>query len=216
MVGHFADVHYLESNWNFETLALVNSTIDFDIPKITKQTRIIFSVNGVKNLIGSIFASPYPLLVGKGVIHLWKGSSIYERGHPFMKGVIHLWRPHGGGQAPCGRPHRKLKVESTDVILSTSHAKKLVSFITRISSLDGIKSGNFPLYKLLMVQFWINYNRILYYIVESQLWVRKVIVLAVSRERCAFHVDRFWTSTGGPGVRLMWTGRKKTWFLWMS
>ena len=151
MVGHFADVHYLESNWNFETLALVNSTIDFDIPKITKQTRIIFSVNGVKNLIGSIFASPYPLLVGKGVIHLWKGSSIYERGHPFMKGVIHLWRPHGGGQAPCGRPHRKLKVESTDVILSTSHAKKLVSFITRISSLDGIKSGNFPLYKLLMV-----------------------------------------------------------------
>ena len=37
-----------------------------------------------------------------------------------------------GGQAPCGRPHRKLKLESTDVIL-----------FTRISSLDGIKSGNF-------------------------------------------------------------------------
>ena len=45
----------------------------------------------------------------------------------YMKlGVIHLWRPHGGGrgqahvdggrgQAPCGRPHRKLKLESTDV-----------------------------------------------------------------------------------------------------
>ena len=32
-----------------------------------------------------------------------------------------------GGPAPCGRPHRKLKLESTDVILS-SHAKKLASF----------------------------------------------------------------------------------------
>jgi len=47
-----------------------------------------------------------------------------------------------GGQAPCGRPHRKLKLESTDIILS-SHAKKLASFFTRISSLDRIKSGNF-------------------------------------------------------------------------
>jgi len=34
----------------------------------------------------------------------------------------------GRGQSPCGRPHRKLKLESTDVILSSSHAKKLVSF----------------------------------------------------------------------------------------
>ena len=48
-----------------------------------------------------------------------------------------------GGPAPCGRPHRKLKLESTDVILSSSHAKKLASFKTRISSLDGIESGNF-------------------------------------------------------------------------
>jgi len=32
------------------------------------------------------------------------------------------------GPTPCGRPHRKLKLESTDVILSTSHAKKLASF----------------------------------------------------------------------------------------
>src|SRR6218665_1651669 len=29
-------------------------------------------------------------------------------------------------QAPCGRPHRKLKLESTDVFLSSFHAKKLV------------------------------------------------------------------------------------------
>ena len=34
----------------------------------------------------------------------------------------------GGSQAPCGRPHRKLILESTDVILS-SHAKKLVYFL---------------------------------------------------------------------------------------
>ena len=48
-----------------------------------------------------------------------------------------------GGQAPCGRPHRNLKLKSTDVILSSSHAKKLASFFTRISSLDGITSENF-------------------------------------------------------------------------
>jgi len=40
-----------------------------------------------------------------------------------------------GGPAPCGCPHRKLKLESTDDILSSSHAKKL-AFLTRISSLD--------------------------------------------------------------------------------
>jgi len=33
-----------------------------------------------------------------------------------------------GGQAPCGRPHSKLKLKSTDVMLSSSHAKKLASF----------------------------------------------------------------------------------------
>ena len=54
------------------------------------------------------------------------------------------------GQAPCGRPHRKLKLESTDVILSSSHVKKLVYFFTRISFLDGIKSGNFWQYKLVI------------------------------------------------------------------
>ena len=47
-----------------------------------------------------------------------------------------------GGQDPCGRPHRKLKLESTDVVLSSSHAKKLVSLFTKISSLDEIESGD--------------------------------------------------------------------------
>src|SRR6218665_4153677 len=37
------------------------------------------------------------------------------------------------------------------------------------------------------------------HIVESQFYVRKVIVLAVPRERCVFYVDRVWTSTRGRG-----------------
>ena len=48
----------------------------------------------------------------------------------------------GGGPAPCGRPHRKLKLESTDVILSSSHAKKLASFLPKFR-LWTEKSGNF-------------------------------------------------------------------------
>jgi len=38
----------------------------------------------------------------------------------------------GWGKGSCpssGRPHRKLNIESSDVILSFSHAKKLVSFL---------------------------------------------------------------------------------------
>src|SRR6218665_3639285 len=52
-------------------------------------------------------------------------------GHPFMastrrgRGQAHV----DGGPAPCGRPHRKLKLESSDVILSSSHAKKLGAFL---------------------------------------------------------------------------------------
>ena len=38
----------------------------------------------------------------------------------------------GGGPAPCGRPHRKLKLESTDVILSSSRAKKLAYFLPEV------------------------------------------------------------------------------------
>jgi len=40
----------------------------------------------------------------------------------------------------CGRQEEKL--ELTDVILSSSHANKL-AFCTKMSSLDGIKSGQF-------------------------------------------------------------------------
>src|SRR6218665_1207779 len=59
------------------------------------------------------------------------------RGHPFMTSTRRggrrsgsggrMWTG-GGGQSPCGRPHRKLKLESTDVILFSSHAKKLAYF----------------------------------------------------------------------------------------
>jgi len=40
-----------------------------------------------------------------------------------------MWTGERGGLAPYGRQHRKLKLESTDVILSSSHAKKLASFL---------------------------------------------------------------------------------------
>ena len=52
-----------------------------------------------------------------------------------------MW-PGEGGPAPCGRPRRKLKLESTDVILSSSHAKKLASFLPEFR-LWTEKSGNF-------------------------------------------------------------------------
>src|SRR6218665_661769 len=83
------------------------------------------------------------------VIDRIPGCKFPIRGQPFMTST---WRGSGsgermctgeGGQDPCGRPHRKLKLESTDVILSSSHEKKLVYFFTRISSLDGIKNRNF-------------------------------------------------------------------------
>ena len=49
-------------------------------------------------------------------------SDTYVRGHPFMTSTRR-------GPSQCERPHRKLKLESTDVILSSSHAKKLASFL---------------------------------------------------------------------------------------
>ena len=87
-------------------------------------------------------------------------KSRYERirGHPFMtstrrgEGVRLRWThvDGEGGPAPCGRPHRKLKLESTDGILSSSRAKKLASFFTRISSLDRKKVEIFLRYKLVI------------------------------------------------------------------
>src|SRR6218665_238751 len=73
-----------------------------------------------------------------------------KRGHPFMtstrrgRGVRLGWThvDGGGGPAPCGRPHRKLKLESTDVILPSSHAKKLASFLSEFRFWTE-KSGNF-------------------------------------------------------------------------
>src|SRR6218665_1227747 len=59
-----------------------------------------------------------------------KGPSIYDvhtKGGRGSGSDGRMWMGDGG-PAPCGRPHRKLKLESTDVILSSSHAKKLASF----------------------------------------------------------------------------------------
>jgi len=59
-----------------------------------------------------------------------RGPSIYDvhtEGGEGSGSGGRMWTV-GWGQAPRGRPHRKLQIESTDVFLSSSHAKKLVSF----------------------------------------------------------------------------------------
>ena len=73
------------------------------------------------------------------------------RGHPFMTSTrrgeggqaqVDACGRGVGGPSPCGRPHRKLKLESTEDILSSSHAKKLASFLPEFR-LWTEKSGNF-------------------------------------------------------------------------
>src|SRR6218665_1130000 len=98
------------------------------------------------------------LPVIKAMYHNYTQTLLW--GHPFMTSTrrgeevgqakVDACGRGGRGQAPCGRPHRKLKLESTDVILSSSPAKKLASFFTRISSLDGIKVEIFRRYKLVI------------------------------------------------------------------
>jgi len=61
-----------------------------------------------------------------------KRPSIYDVHTEGAEGVMLIWTnvDGGGGQAPCRRQHRKLKLESTDVILSSSsYAMKLASFL---------------------------------------------------------------------------------------
>jgi len=74
------------------------------------------------------------------------GPSIYD---VHAEGVRLRWTG-AGGPAPSGRPHRKLKLESTDVILSYSHAKMLASVFTKISSLDRKEVDIFLRYKLVI------------------------------------------------------------------
>src|SRR6218665_780307 len=69
------------------------------------------------------------------VIDRFPGCTFPIRGHPFMTSTrrgqaqVDACGRGWGGQASCGRPQRKLQLESTDVILSSSHAKKLVYFL---------------------------------------------------------------------------------------
>jgi len=56
------------------------------------------------------------------------GPSIYDVHTEGVQAQVDACGRGYGGQDPGGRPHRKLKLESTDVILSSSHPKKLVSF----------------------------------------------------------------------------------------
>ena len=62
--------------------------------------------------------------------------ALQNRGLPFMTSTRRgsgsggrMWTGEGGpAHVDTGRPHKKLKLESTDVILSSSLAKKLASF----------------------------------------------------------------------------------------
>ena len=60
-----------------------------------------------------------------------------------------MW-PGEGGPAPCGRPHRKLKLESTEAILSSSLAKKLASFFYQNFVFGQKKVEIFLRYKLVI------------------------------------------------------------------
>src|SRR6218665_3347836 len=112
-------------------------------------------------------------------------SFIFNRGHPFMTSTRmgsgsggRMWK---GDQTPRGRPHKKLKLEFTDVILSSSHAEKLASFFNQ----------NFVFGVEIVCRY-----------------VRKV--LAVSRVMCIscrLHVD---VHKGEEGVWLMWTEDQKS------
>jgi len=71
---------------------------------------------------------------GKNYSFLWKSL---RKGHPFM---TFTWRGRGvrlrwthvdveEGVSSCGHSHIKLKLESCDTILSSSHEKKLATFL---------------------------------------------------------------------------------------
>ena len=73
------------------------------------------------------------------------GPSIYDvhtEGGEGSDSGGRMWT-EGGGPAPCGRPHKKLKLKSTDVILSSSRAKKLASIFYQNFVFGQKKSGNF-------------------------------------------------------------------------
>src|SRR6218665_1650141 len=57
-----------------------------------------------------------------------KGPSIYDVHTEGSGSGGRMWT--GSGSSPCGRSHRNLKSDITDVILSSFHAKKLVYFFT--------------------------------------------------------------------------------------
>src|SRR6218665_1128396 len=68
-------------------------------------------------------------LIEQQSLRLNMGPSIYDVHTEGGQAQVDACGRGMGGPAPCGRPHRKLKLESTDFILSSSHAKKLASFL---------------------------------------------------------------------------------------
>src|SRR6218665_3857876 len=82
----------------------------------------------------------------KSVMHM--GPSIYDV-HTEGERVRLRWTHVDWGRGV--QPHVDVqKLEPTDVILSSSHAKKLASFFTRISSLDRKNVEIFLRYKLVI------------------------------------------------------------------
>src|SRR6218665_2311079 len=135
------------------------------------------------------------------------------------QGAIHLQPPHGGGgvrlrwthvdwtgwrgQAPCGRPHRKLKLESIDVILSSSHAKKLASFFYQNFVFGRNK---YLRYKLVIKIIYTVLNKLQSYSRISALGRAGHFTSRFKRAMCIScrpHVDVH----KGEGVWPMWTGR---------
>src|SRR6218665_3574659 len=124
-----------------------------------------------------------------------------------------------GGKAPCERPHRKL--ESTNVILSSSHAKKLASFYQNFVFGRNKKWEFFRRYKLVIkiinstvLNKLQSYSRILALGPKCHCTSRFKRAMCIS---CRPHVDVH----KGERVSLMWTqvdmGRgQKSDFLWTS
>src|SRR6218665_1392497 len=97
------------------------------------MTFVLFYIFVVAELILLSFADPHPRVCSAVSDRVRLTHSFW--GHPVITstrrgegGRLKWTHVDGGGQDPCGCPHRKLKLESTDVILSSSHAKKLASF----------------------------------------------------------------------------------------
>ena len=108
---------------------------NFEVSNSEVIDNFIVTPLGLPNSAKNLYAMFYSVILKYIIIITMPCNLFVFRGHPFItstrrgEGARLRWTG-GGVQAPCGRPHRKLKLESTDVIQSSSsHAKKLASFL---------------------------------------------------------------------------------------